>query len=206
MVNYILFYVFFYLPFVFELRTIVDWTWTDTTMPIFDFIKMEFFYAKIYIVKCARVMEQNYPVPRGVPRGKVIKYMYGLPGVFGLIFLILLPLIAFSLLNQIGDHTNAQTFKMQINFEGYPPLYQMTVQGIDLNSIDNGNYRGLRGRIEDYVKGRDLSYYQASRRALLFLEDYEPRDVIVSFGFTVYAQRVVMQQASHKKQNFFFRK
>ena len=27
-------------------------------MPIFDFIKMETLYSKIYMVKCARVMEQ----------------------------------------------------------------------------------------------------------------------------------------------------
>jgi hypothetical protein len=57
LVNYVLFYVFMFLPLVFELRTIIDWTWTETTMPIFDFIKMEVFYSKIYLVKCARVLE-----------------------------------------------------------------------------------------------------------------------------------------------------
>lgn len=44
-------------PFLFELRTAIDWTWTDTSMPLFDFFNMENFYATIYNLKCARTFE-----------------------------------------------------------------------------------------------------------------------------------------------------
>lgn len=47
-------------PFLFELRTSIDWTWTDTSMPLFDFFNMENFYATLYNLKCARTFEQVY--------------------------------------------------------------------------------------------------------------------------------------------------
>lgn len=46
------------IPFLFELRTAIDWTWTDTSMPLFDFFNMENFYAVIYNLKCARNFER----------------------------------------------------------------------------------------------------------------------------------------------------
>lgn len=43
---------------MFELRTSIDWAWTDTSMPIFDFFNMENFFATIYSLKCSRTYEQ----------------------------------------------------------------------------------------------------------------------------------------------------
>ncbi|CAD5227623.1 unnamed protein product [Bursaphelenchus xylophilus] len=173
MINYGLFYVFMMLPFVFELRTMIDWTWTDTTMPIFDFIKMEMFYAKIYIIKCGRVLEQNFPVPRGIPRGKMIKYMYGIPGIFGVIILMLSPLLAFALLNRIGQHLTPQNMKMHVSLEGFPPLYQMTSQGVDM--VELGSARNsLLSHIEALGKNNAT---ERTRRAISFTKDYEGEDI-----------------------------
>ena len=63
-------------PFVFELRTAIDWTWTDTSMPIFDYFNMENFYATIYNLKCARKFEDSFPAPRGEAKGSVIKVYF----------------------------------------------------------------------------------------------------------------------------------
>ncbi|VDM85090.1 unnamed protein product, partial [Strongylus vulgaris] len=52
--NMICFKIFMAVPFLFELRTAIDWTWTDTSMPLFDFFNMENFFAAIYNLKCAR--------------------------------------------------------------------------------------------------------------------------------------------------------
>lgn len=46
------------IPFLFELRTATDWTWAETSMPLFDFFNMENFYAIIYNLKCARTYEK----------------------------------------------------------------------------------------------------------------------------------------------------
>lgn len=45
-------------PFLFELRSVIDWTWTDTSMPLFDYLNMENFYATICYLKCMRAYEE----------------------------------------------------------------------------------------------------------------------------------------------------
>lgn len=107
-------------PFLFELRTAIDWTWTDTSMLIFDFFNMENFYATIYNLKCARAFEQSFPTPRGVAKGKVIKYFIGIPMILSLILIIWFPLLAFSMLNQIGQISSPEYAKITISVEGFP--------------------------------------------------------------------------------------
>lgn len=44
-------------PFVFELRTIMDWVWTATSMTLADWLKMEDIFAHIFQLK---VLMINY--------------------------------------------------------------------------------------------------------------------------------------------------
>ncbi|KAI6218637.1 Piezo-type mechanosensitive ion channel component 2 [Aphelenchoides fujianensis] len=117
-----------------NLRTAVDWTWTDTCFPLFDFIKMETFFAKIYMVKCGRTLDENYPSPRGIPKGRLIKYGMGGAVVFGLIGLAL------------------------VTLEGYPPLYTMTAQGSDIQRLTPAEVFDRARRAVAYLK----SFYQSS--------------------------------------------
>ena len=42
---------FMYTPFVYELRTLMDWIWTETSMTLADWIKMEDIFAQIFLLK-----------------------------------------------------------------------------------------------------------------------------------------------------------
>lgn len=65
-VHMILFRGFMAVPFLFELRTVMDWMWTDTSMTIFDWIKMEDIFSNIYLLKvsclgfCGKSIANNY--------------------------------------------------------------------------------------------------------------------------------------------------
>ncbi|KAI1733340.1 piezo non-specific cation channel, r-Ras-binding domain-containing protein [Ditylenchus destructor] len=118
--NMVLFKVFMAVPFLFELRTSIDWTWTDTSMPLFDYFNMENFYATIYNLKCARTFEENFPAPKGEAKGKAVKYMMGLPMILILIMTVLLPLLLFGLLNQIGEPAIPEAASLSISIEGFP--------------------------------------------------------------------------------------
>ena len=42
---------FMFVPFLYELRTIMDWIWTDTSMNLSDWIKMEDIFVRIFKLK-----------------------------------------------------------------------------------------------------------------------------------------------------------
>lgn len=48
------------IPFLFELRTLMDWIWTDTSMSLFDWIKMEDIFTNIYQMKVLKHFFFNF--------------------------------------------------------------------------------------------------------------------------------------------------
>uniref|UniRef100_A0A8C4U9W9 Piezo type mechanosensitive ion channel component 2 n=1 Tax=Falco tinnunculus TaxID=100819 RepID=A0A8C4U9W9_FALTI len=73
-VNLFLFQGFRLVPFLTELRAVMDWVWTDTTLSLSSWICVEDIYAHIFILKCWRESEKRYPQPRGQKKKKVVKH------------------------------------------------------------------------------------------------------------------------------------
>ncbi|PSN54799.1 hypothetical protein C0J52_01988 [Blattella germanica] len=90
-------------PFLFELRALMDWMWTDTSMTVWDWLKMEDIFANIFQHKCARRMESEYPQPRGEKKKPLVKYLMGGGGLFIIIAVIWFPLVIFALGSTVGQ-------------------------------------------------------------------------------------------------------
>lgn len=57
------------MPFLVELRAVMDWVWTDTTLSLSNWMCVEDIYANIFIIKCSRETEK-VPGPKArVERG-----------------------------------------------------------------------------------------------------------------------------------------
>ncbi|KTG39397.1 hypothetical protein cypCar_00017072 [Cyprinus carpio] len=56
--NLFLFQGFRLVPFLVELRAVMDWVWTDTTLSLSDWMCVEDIYANIFIIKCSRETEK----------------------------------------------------------------------------------------------------------------------------------------------------
>ncbi|KAI6204017.1 Piezo-type mechanosensitive ion channel component 2 [Aphelenchoides besseyi] len=171
--NYILYNAYLLAPLVFELRTIIDWTFTDTTMPIFDFIKMEVYYSKIFLVKCSRVLEENWPSPRGKPKGKGVKYGIGVPAVLGVLILLFSPLLAYAIINHIGPQNHPQRVDITVGLQGFPPFYSMSAQGIDIETLSKDEIQKLDSWFRQKPINENISRNKI-RRALSFIKDYNP--------------------------------
>uniref|UniRef100_A0AC34G1X9 Piezo non-specific cation channel R-Ras-binding domain-containing protein n=1 Tax=Panagrolaimus sp. ES5 TaxID=591445 RepID=A0AC34G1X9_9BILA len=187
LVNMVLFKIFMLIPFLFELRTAIDWTWTDTSMPILDFFSMENFYSTIYNLKCARTFETSFPAPRGVPKGIIVKYSIGVPLILALILIIWFPLLAFALLNKIGTELPPEKVQFSVSFEGYPRVFTMEAQGNEIQPINKRMKDQLRNTISkknDNVSISDdsASLLTKSRRAVSYIEEYSSKEIhIVRF-------------------------
>ena len=46
------------IPFLLELRSVLDWVCTDTSLTLYHWLKMEDIYANIYVLKCYRESEK----------------------------------------------------------------------------------------------------------------------------------------------------
>lgn len=49
------------MPFLVELRAVMDWVWTDTTLSLSNWMCVEDIYANIFIIKCSRETEKVQP-------------------------------------------------------------------------------------------------------------------------------------------------
>ncbi|PNJ12533.1 PIEZO1 isoform 7, partial [Pongo abelii] len=56
--NLFLFQGFRLVPFLVELRAVMDWVWTDTTLSLSSWMCVEDIYANIFIIKCSRETEK----------------------------------------------------------------------------------------------------------------------------------------------------
>lgn len=119
-------------PFLFELRTLMDWIWTDTTMPLFEWLKMEDIFANIFELKCFRQLEKDFPSSRGETKAILVKYLLGGGFLFAIIALVWGPLALFSFGN--GHSNNPYEVQISLRIGPYEPLYSMTAQYSQIHS------------------------------------------------------------------------
>ena len=112
------------LPFFFELRTMVDWSFTKTSLDMFQWFKFEEIYSQLYISKV--LLRGYYSRPRGEPIGVCEKFCIGVCGLFLTLVLILGPLIIFSSLNPIVEDNLVNSASVEVGAminESYYLLY-----------------------------------------------------------------------------------
>ncbi|XP_012229785.1 piezo-type mechanosensitive ion channel component isoform X2 [Linepithema humile] len=164
-VNYVLFKGFMLVPFLFELRAVMDWIWTDTSMTIMDWFKMEDIFASIYQIKCMRGVESDFPQPRGEKKKQMSKYLVGGSALLLIIGLIWFPLLLFALGSTVGISNLPYDVSMKIRIGPYEPIYSMSAQGSSIMEYKKDEYKHLT----------DL--YSTDRSAVTFFENYVHSDV-----------------------------
>lgn len=165
MLNFAGFKVFMNIPFLMELRTLMDWVWTDTSMTLFDWLKMEDIFANIYQLKCSRQMESDLPAPRGQKKGPVVKYLMGGGMIIGIITVIWFPLALFAFSNTVGEPNRPEDVSVSLRIGPYENVFVMSAQGSDIFELKQNDW--------DYF----LKRYQRDKSAVTFLSNYEPSDV-----------------------------
>ncbi|EFN75267.1 Protein FAM38B, partial [Harpegnathos saltator] len=164
-VNYVLFKGFMLIPFLFELRAVMDWIWTDTSMSIMDWFKMEDIFASIYQIKCMRGVESDFPQPRGVKKKQMSKYLVGGGALFVIIGLIWFPLLLFALGGTVGASNLPYDVSMKIQIGPYEPIYSMSAQGSSIREYTKAEYDDL------------TNIYTKEKSAVTFFENYVYSDV-----------------------------
>ncbi|XP_021006225.1 piezo-type mechanosensitive ion channel component 2 isoform X1 [Mus caroli] len=168
-VNLFLFQGFRLVPFLTELRAVMDWVWTDTTLSLSSWICVEDIYAHIFILKCWRESEKRYPQPRGQKKKKAVKYGMGGMIIVLLICIVWFPLLFMSLIKSVAGVINQPLdVSVTITLGGYQPIFTMSAQQSQLKVMDNSKYKEF------------LNSFGPNSGAMQFLENYEREDITVA--------------------------
>ncbi|KAG5268877.1 hypothetical protein AALO_G00217460 [Alosa alosa] len=168
-VNLFLFQGFRLVPFLTELRAVMDWVWTDTTLSLSSWICVEDIYAHIFVLKCWRESEKRYPQPRGQKKKKVVKYGMGGMIVMLLICIVWFPLLFMSLVKSVAGVVNKPLdVSVTITLGGFQPIFTMSAQQNQLKDITDDDF-------EKFVNS-----YTYVPSAMQFLEAYTKEDITVA--------------------------
>ncbi|XP_006868752.1 PREDICTED: piezo-type mechanosensitive ion channel component 2 [Chrysochloris asiatica] len=168
-VNLFLFQGFRLVPFLTELRAVMDWVWTDTTLSLSSWICVEDIYAHIFILKCWRESEKRYPQPRGQKKKKVVKYGMGGMIIVLLICIVWFPLLFMSLIKSVAGVINQPLdVSVTITLGGYQPIFTMSAQQSQLKVMDQPKFNKF------------LRAFSKDTGAMQFLENYEKEDITVA--------------------------
>uniref|UniRef100_A0AAR2KUQ8 Piezo-type mechanosensitive ion channel component n=1 Tax=Pygocentrus nattereri TaxID=42514 RepID=A0AAR2KUQ8_PYGNA len=151
-VNLFLFQGFRLVPFLTELRAVMDWVWTDTTLSLSSWICVEDIYAHIFVLKCWRESEKRYPQPRGQKKKKVVKYGMGGMIVMLLICIVWFPLLFMSLVKSVAGVVNKPLdVSVTITLGGFQPIFTMSAQQNQLKDMTEGQFLGAMQFLEAYT-------------------------------------------------------
>ncbi|KAJ4772325.1 piezo-type mechanosensitive ion channel component [Rhynchospora pubera] len=100
-VNYLGFRLYRALPFLYELRCVLDWSCTTTSLTMYDWLKLEDIYASLFLVKCDALLNRaNHKI--GQKQSKMTKFCSGICLFLILICVIWAPMLIYS----SGNPTN----------------------------------------------------------------------------------------------------
>ncbi|KAK3771249.1 hypothetical protein RRG08_024328 [Elysia crispata] len=163
--NMILFKGFLAIPFLLELRSVMDWMWTDSTLAIGNWLQMEDIYANIFVLKCWREIEKAYPQERSIKKNPIVKYISGGILLVIIIFIIWFPLVFFSFFNAVFISNPPTEATLNIGIGGYQPLFRTTALGESIRKLTDAEFNSLK------------SFYSRDRNAYSVISGYSASDI-----------------------------
>nr|CAI5847308.1 unnamed protein product [Callosobruchus analis] len=115
---------------LYEIRVLLDWMFTDTTMSIFEYFKMEDLYITMYDIKCKRQVEENHSVEPGEKKVDIPKYIYGSSWILLILITVWFPLMYVAWGRTVGDSSVPHHARLTLTIGQVDPVYDNNAEHI----------------------------------------------------------------------------
>ncbi|CAN1232869.1 Piezo-type mechanosensitive ion channel homolog, partial [Linum perenne] len=154
-INYLGFRLYRALPFLYELRCVLDWSCTTTSLTMYDWLKLEDIHASLFLVKCdADLYRAKHQ--QGQKQAKMTKFCNGICLFFILMCVIWAPMLMYSSGNptNIANPIKDANVRIEIrSMSGKLTLYETTLcEKIPWERLDTGINLDPRGYLSSYNK------------------------------------------------------
>jgi hypothetical protein len=161
------------IPFVFELKTLLDWTFIKTTLNFYEWLKLEDIYSTQYTRKCDLEYKKIYGRNFGQSQFVTTKIGSGFLLFVGICLVIFFPLLFYSTANPTFEYNAVSMVRLDISIVGFESFYQNQFfklnpeAKLDLNddllqhlSKDKGHIdKSTRDAFKDYDAGLKLQSF-----------------------------------------------
>ena len=136
--NSTIYKIYIQIPFLFELKNFIDWTFTKTSLDLWKWLKLEEIISLLFLNKCYSTAEMKLRVGKKTP--VYMKILMGSTTFFIIIIIIFGPLILFSYLNPLSlvNKVTGVNFKLILSFPtNYSQKLNLTLFETSNSYIDN---------------------------------------------------------------------
>ena len=126
------------IPFLFELKNFIDWTFTKTSLDLWKWLKLEEIISLLFINKCLTKSDMGHRIGEKVPL--YMKLLMGSTTFFIIIIIIFGPLVLFSYLNPLSlvNKVTGVNFKLILSIPtNYSQSLNLTLFETTNSYIDN---------------------------------------------------------------------
>jgi hypothetical protein len=110
----IMFKIYKAIPFIYELKITIDWSFTPSSLDLFKYMKFERVYDLLFLTHCHMKANNNKPVGEVV--GKVSKVFVGGFSFVTLLIILIGPLLLFSSLNPSNIYNPVKGAQIELSF------------------------------------------------------------------------------------------
>nr|CAH7718575.1 unnamed protein product [Callosobruchus chinensis] len=118
------------IPLLYEIRVLLDWMFTDTTMSIFEYFKMEDLYITLFDIKCKRQVEENHSVEPGEKKVDIFKYVYGSAWILLILVTVWFPIMYVAWGRTAGESNVPHHARLTLTIGHVDPVYDNVAEHI----------------------------------------------------------------------------
>lgn len=138
--NLYLFKGYMLVPFLYDMRLIMDWIWTDTSLELDEWSVMEDIFKNLFQRKCEVAFQETFPQFRGSPRQLYTKYMMGGAYLIMIVGAIWFPLVLFAVGGTVGKPNRPTDVSVDFEISGYVPIAKLSATNVNSEYLSDKQY------------------------------------------------------------------